>query len=55
MNEWTGKVIIATIIAWVLIALFSVASEVGIERTKTCRAHPQLCDTETGPRMEEEK
>ncbi|KKN07914.1 hypothetical protein LCGC14_1062000 [marine sediment metagenome] len=52
MNHWTAKVIIAAIAGITMAFIFWHATLVGIERTKTCRVQPQLCDTHLSPRVE---
>lgn len=52
MNQWTAKTLIALIVAITVGFMFWNATLVGIERTKTCRAQPQLCDTHLSPGAE---
>jgi hypothetical protein len=51
-NHWTAKVILVAIVGITWGFIFWQATIVGIERTKTCRAQPQLCDTHLAPRVE---
>lgn len=47
-----AKIVIALIIAAAFVQIMKSATLVGIERTRTCRAQPQLCDTHLSPRAE---